>query len=249
MKTNDIMNIIKNENSPIFLNREVFEMDYIPDIYKYRDEQLTKMAMYCNSIPDNIAPKNLLLTGGNATGKTTTLKTFFKMLNESFNNLKTVYINCQLYNTENAVYGKIYNDLHNIKGSTNGKTNSFLFNAITSRILKQNKILILGLDDFDSFKSINDLNKMLYNFLRIHEMEDNIQIAIFTVSNKDNLILNPSVDTIFNRIPILFNQYSLKQMYNILNDRCTYGFYNGVISDELIHEVAQRSYDLSLIHI
>lgn len=74
-------------------------------------------------------------------------------------------------------------------------------------------------------------------------MEDSIPIAIFTVSNKHNLILNPSVDTIFNRIPILFNQYSLKQMYNILKDRCTYGFYNGVISDELIHEVAERSYD------
>ena len=78
-------------------------MDYVPDIYKYRDEQLAKMAMYCNSIPDDIAPKNLQLCGGNATGKTTTLKQFFKMLNEAFPNIVTVYINCQLFNTENTV--------------------------------------------------------------------------------------------------------------------------------------------------
>lgn len=243
MKTQDLMNIIRTEESPVFLNREVFEMDYIPDIYKYRDEQLGKMAMYCNSIPDNIAPKNLQLCGCNATGKTTTLKQFFKMLNEAFPNVETVYINCQLFNTENAVYGKIYNKLFGVKGSITGKSNSMLFSKITEKLKKENKILIIGLDDFDSFKSIDGLNKMLYNFLRIHEAEEGIQICIFTVSNKDDLMLAPAVETIFNRIPIVFDQYSLEQMYHILDDRCTYGFYRGVISDELIRAVAKKSYN------
>ena len=244
MKTQDLMNIIKDEESPVFLNREVFEMDYIPDIYKYRDEQLSKMAMYCNSIPDNIAPKNLQLFGGNATGKTTTLKQFFNMLDEAFPNVETVYINCQLFNTENAVYGKIYNQLFGFKGSINGKSNSMLFNKIVEKLKKENKILIIGLDDFDSFKSMDGLNKMLYNFLRIHEVEEGMQICIFTVSNKENLKLTPAVETIFNRIPIVFDQYSLEQMYHILDDRCRYGFYPGVISDELIRVVANKSYNI-----
>ena len=243
MKTQDLINIISDEESPVFLNREVFEMDYVPDIYKYRDEQLAKMAMYCNSIPDNIAPKNLQLCGGNATGKTTTLKQFFKMLNEAFPNIVTVYINCQLFNTENTVYGKIYNKLYGVKGSINGKSNTMLFDKIVARLKKENKILIIGLDDFDSFKSRDGLNKMLYNFLRIHEAEEGLQICIFTVSNKDDLMLAPAVETIFNRIPIVFDQYSLEQMYHILDDRCTYGFYRGVISDELIRVVANKSYN------
>lgn len=243
MKTQDLISIINEGESPVFLNREVFEMDYIPDIYKYRDEQLGKMAMYCNSIPDNIAPKNLQLYGGNATGKTTTLKQFFNMLNEAFPNVETVYINCQLFNTENAVYGKIFNQLYGMKGTITGKTNSLLFSKITERLKKENKILIIGLDDFDSFRSLDGLNKMLYNFLRIHEAEDGIQISVFTVSNKDDLMLAPAVETIFNRVPILFDQYSLEQMYHILNDRCRYGFYPGVISDELIRVVAERSYN------
>ena len=244
MKTQDLMNIIDSGDSPVFANREVFEMDYIPDIYKYRDEQLSKMATYCNSIPHNIAPKNLQLCGGNATGKTTTLKQFFNMLNEAFTNIVTVYINCQLFNTENTVYGKIYNKLYGMKGSINGKSNTLLFDKIVEKLKKEKKILIIGLDDFDSFKSRDGLNKMLYNFLRIHEAEEGIQICIFTVSNKENLKLAPSVETIFNRVPIVFDQYSLEQMYHILDDRCAFGFYPGVISDELVRVVANKSYDL-----
>ena len=243
MKTKELMNIIRNEHSPVFKSREVFEMEYIPDIYNYRDEQLTKMATFCSSIPYDIAPKNLLLTGGNATGKTTTLKAFFNMLNDEFSNVETVYINCQLYNTENMVYSKIYKQLFNIEDSTVGKTNTFLFKAITNKIQEDNTILIIGLDDFDNFKSIEGLNKMLYRFLRAHEMVGNIQISIFTVSNRNDLILNPSVDTIFNRVPIVFDQYSLEQMYHILHDRCEYGFAKGVIDDELIRYVAKKSYD------
>lgn len=56
-------------------------------------------------------------------------------------------------------------------------------------------------------------------------------------------MLAPAVETIFNRIPIVFDQYSLEQMYYILDDRCTYGFYRGVISDELIRVVANKSYN------
>lgn len=244
MKTQDLINIIDSGESPVFMNREVFEMDYIPDIYKYRDEQLGKMAMYCNSIPDNIAPKNMQLCGGNATGKTTTLKQFFKMLDEAFPNIVTVYINCQLFNTENTVYGKIYNKLYGMKGSINGKSNTLLFDKIVEKLKKEKKILIIGLDDFDSFKSRDGLNKMLYNFLRIHEAEEGIQICIFTVSNKADLKLAASVETIFNRVPIVFDQYSLEQMYHILDDRCTFGFYPGVISDVLVREVANKSYNI-----
>lgn len=71
-----------------------------------------------------------------------------------------------------------------------------------------------------------------------------MQICIFTVSNKENLKLTPAVETIFNRIPIVFDQYSLEQMYHILDNRCRYGFYPGVISDELIRVVANKSYNI-----
>lgn len=244
MKTKDLVSILQNNESPVFRNRDVFEMDYVPDIYKYRDEQLTKMAMYSNSIKDNVAPKNLLLTGGNATGKTTTLKQFFKILDDEFGNVESVYVNCQVFNTENAVYGQVYKALYNIRSSVNGKNNDLLFSKIVEKLKQENKILILGLDDFDSFKSRQSLNKMLYNFLRIHEMEPGIQICIFTVSNKGDIILEPAVETIFNRIPIFFNQYSREQMYHILSDRCEYGFVKGVITDNLIREVAERAFNI-----
>ena len=243
MNINMMKEIIFSESS-IFSNREVFEMTYVPDIYKYRDGQLTKMASHAMSLAHNIAPKNMSLTGGNATGKTTTLKQFFKMLNEAFPNVVTVYVNCQLTNTENMVYGEIYRKVLENNDSLIGKTNNTLFKKIIENLIEKKKILIIGLDDYDSFKSRDGLNKLLYNFLRIHEKDPEVQISIFTVSNMKDLALDPSVESIFNRIPILFDQYSFEQMYHILHDRCEFGFRPNVISDDLVKKVARRAYDI-----
>ena len=229
--------------SNIFANREVFEMTYIPDIYNYRDVQLNVMTAHSQAISDNIAPKNLHLTGGNATGKTSTLKLFLGMLDDAFDNVITVYVNCQLTNTENMVYGEIFRKVVDEKENLNGKTNNKLFKKIIEKIIAERKILVLGLDDYDNFKTRDGLNKLLYNFLRIHEKEPEAQVSIITASIMKDLALEPSVESIFERITILFDQYSYPQMYHILKDRCEFGFRRDVIDDDMIMLAARKAYN------
>ena len=61
---NEILNII-NEQGTIFKNKCVFEMSYVPEIWKFREQEYNLMATYCRSLSENIAPKHLLLTGDN----------------------------------------------------------------------------------------------------------------------------------------------------------------------------------------
>ena len=243
MNQKEFLEIIYQKRSTVFLNPRVFGMSYAPDVFKYRDDQLNKLATYCSCIADDVAPKNLLLKGGNATGKTTTIIRFIEMLEKTFTNVDVVYINCQMDNTPHAVYGEIYSRICNPNGAIIGNTNKNLFNKIIENLKETNKMLIICLDDFDRFNQKEGLNDMLYKFLRIHEVEPEVQISIFTISNNENFYFDSDVRTIFNRIPIVFKDYTRDEMYGILKDRCKYGFRPDVISDDLIMEVAKIAYD------
>lgn len=237
----EILNII-NEQGTIFKNKCVFQMGYVPEIWKFREREFGLMATYCRSLTENIAPQHLLITGDYATGKTTTLKQFLEVLNDNFDKVRTVYINCKLNKTEYQIYSRIYQQLNHIKQPINGYNTKHLFEKIIEKLLKENLILILALDDFDSIKNREELNKALYNLLRVHEVKKGVQISIFSVSNMGDLLIDPIVQTIFNRVEIKFDNYSLSQMNEILKDRCMYGFFEGVISEDTVRIVAERAY-------
>ncbi|WP_295618226.1 AAA family ATPase [uncultured Methanobrevibacter sp.] len=242
MNKNEFLKAINHRGSSVFANEKVFGMNYVPDIFNYRDEQVNKLAAYCRCIGNNIAPRNLLLTGENATGKTTTLKYFLRLLLDEFSNVEVIYVNCQMDNTPNAIYREIYREVCNSDGAVIGNTNTTLLEKITENLKQTNKILIVCMDDFNRFKSKEGLNDMLYNFLRIHEVEPNVQISIFTISYEEDLNSDSAVRSVFNRSTIFFEQYTQDEMYGILKNRCEYGFRPDVISDDLIMEVAKRAY-------
>jgi cell division control protein 6 len=80
----------------------------------------------------------------------------------------------------------------------------------------------------------------------MYERQDikNAKVSVFKVTSyRKKVIVDPNVATIFHPIEVEFRPYIHREMYHILKERCRLGFYKDVISDEIIHEVAQRSYD------
>lgn len=238
----DLKSIIEEEGT-IFLNRDVFNLDYIPDVYPFRDEQLKEMASNSKDLIYNKAPKTMLLKGGYATGKTSTLKNFFKMINEGFPNVKCIYIQCQFTNTEYEILTEIYNNLfdNKIKFGTHSK---YIFNKIIKKLKDEDLVLVLGLDEYDNIKNSIELNNILYKFLRTKEKYESVEIGIIIVgSSVLSIRLDDSVYTIFKRIPITFPNYSREQLYSILKLRCQEGFYPGVISEDILLNVVQKTFD------
>lgn len=238
----DLKSIIEEEGT-IFLNRDVFNLDYIPERYPFRDEQLQEMASNSKDLINGKAPKTMLLKGGYATGKTSTLKNFFNMINEGFPNVKCIYIQCQFSNTEHDILGEIFNTIFDYKAKT-GTNTKFLFDKIVKKLKDEDLILVLGFDEFDSLKNSHELNNVLYKFLRVNEKFDSVQIGILIVgSSVLALRLEDSVHTIFKRIPINFPNYNREQLYYILKLRCQEGFYPGVISEDILLKVVQETYE------
>lgn len=237
---------IIRENGTVFIDRMVFTMDYLPEIYKYRDKQLDKMATYSKNLNEELAPHHMMLTGSFATGKTTSIKKFFKELKDYYGDkVEYVYISCQFQETEYKVLKKIYYKLKGGIRVPNGLSTSTIHNRIMKKLQKENKILLIALDDYNYIKTNKELNKLLYKLLRAHEQYDNVKISVFLITNNEDFFaFNPDIATVFDPVIVNFYPYSLPQIYDILKQRCQAGFIKGTVTKDILMKVADYTYNM-----
>lgn len=89
-----IKDILMGEET-LFRNVEAFNPDYIPDRLLHRDLQMEALAMCLRPALRGGKPKNAVILGAPATGKTTALRKVFQMVEETSDKLYCVYVNCQ----------------------------------------------------------------------------------------------------------------------------------------------------------
>jgi len=233
------------EMQTIFIEKEVFTLRYCPETIKHRRSQIQEILYNLKDSLDNHKnPYNMIFKGSRATGKTVTIKYFFSLVEKRYTNVKTVHINCKNRGTQYGIYLKIYEDLFNKKMGVGGLSTLALIDKIVDKLVKKDIILLVALDDMDSVKNDEEINDALYNLLRIHEVDQNAKLAVFSVT-KDNtiLFLNQDVATVFNAIEVQFPKYTYKEIHNILKQRCDLGLYKGAMSDELLSDIAKFVHD------
>lgn len=234
-----LKNIIEEEGT-IFQDNEIFTLEYVPDEYEYRDSQLKTMAIHSTSIKRGVRPSTFLLRGGCATGKTTAMIKFFEELESYFPNVVTAHVNCQLYSTEFKVLSEIHKAVFGNDMKITGRSSDELYHNIMNHLLKNEEVLVIGLDDFNFMKGLNDT---LYRLLRAHESYRGVQVGICAITSEVNEIkLKPIVSTVFLPVEINFPKYDIDQIYDILKKRCDIGFYPGVIKEEVLDRVVQLTY-------
>lgn len=135
---NDLFNDIINEEGTLFKNSEVFTLEYLPEIIRFRDKQLQAMTTYSKSLNSGYYPVNMEITGLYGTGKTTTVKKYFEIVKKRFDNVITIHLNCQFDVTENQMLTKIYNEIYNKKTSS-GVTDYLLKKKIISYLAETEK--------------------------------------------------------------------------------------------------------------
>ena len=110
MKNWDSKSIIEQEGT-IFLNSEIFKINYLLNEYPFREGQYKEMLAYSKEVKNGKAPKNMLLKGTFATGKTSILKLYLRTMKEDYPNIIISYINCNINRTENEIFNKIYESI------------------------------------------------------------------------------------------------------------------------------------------
>lgn len=244
MKIEDKLVKILNETGTIFKDKEVFTLDYQPPSIRFRDKQLQTMASHYVGITEGAKPTNLFLKGTYATGKSSTVKTFFKVLECMSDKIVTVHLNCIFYNTEYKVVHRIYERVFNTKKGWGSNTHH-LFKKIMMELIRQDKCLVVCLDDFNNFNNSKELNNTLYNLLRANETYPDVRVSLITVSSKetDLLGLDPNVVTVFHPCVVDFPQYTREELLSILGQRVDLGFFPGVVSGDVLDLVVGECFD------
>ncbi|MBP2144683.1 cell division control protein 6 [Methanofollis sp. W23] len=229
----------------LFRDPEVFEIDYVPEQFNHRETQMRELAFQIKPGFRGGRPLNSICRGLPGTGKTTSVRKLFAQVEEEESRLVPVYINCQIDNTKFAVFAQIYQKLAGRHPPASGTSFKQIFNAVAKHLLKEEKVLIVALDDANYLLYENEINKVLYPLLRSHESYPGTRIGVISIISDMNVDLSREVDprvfSVFRPTEIYFPPYSADEVHHILSERVMTGLYPGALTDSMLDLVVEQT--------
>ena len=239
-----IEDILMHDES-LFKNINAFDPDYVPPNYNFRDTQMEAMAIAIRPAILKGQPSNAVVLGSPATGKTTAIKKVFELVEKNTEDVVCVYINCQLNTTRFGIFSQIHKKIFGFLPPETGVPFSKIYSKIMTYLQKNNKALIVALDDINYLFHSKFANKIAYDILRAYEEYPGVRSSIFAIISdlEFKYSFDKNVNTVFIPQEITFPLYTVAEIENILKDRVQAGFYPNVISDDLLEEIAIFTYE------
>ena len=224
----------------LFQNINAFDPDYLPPNYNFRDTQMEAMAMSIRPAMRGGQPSNAVVLGSPATGKTTAIRKVFELVENSTEKVACVYINCQLHTTRFGIFSQIYKKLFGHVPPETGVPFSRIYDQIMKHLQKNERALVIALDDINYLFQSKNANKVVYDLLRAYEEYPGVKSSIFAILSdlEFKYAFDKNVNTVFIPQEITFPLYSYSEIENILGDRVNAGFFPNVISDDLLEQIS-----------
>lgn len=229
----------------VFKDINVFNPDYTPQNYDFRDKQMEAMAINIRPALKNSRPINAVILGSCATGKTTAVKKVFELVEQTSNKVVCCYINCQLHTTKFSIFSQIFKKIFGHEPPETGVPYSRVYKQVMNYLLNEDKALIVAFDDVNYLFQSNQANKIFYDILRAYEEFPGVNTGLFAILSdlEFKYALDKNVNTVFIPQEIVFQPYTRSELYEILSKRAKYGFYEGVISKDILEEITDYTLD------
>ena len=229
----------------LFQDMEVFEFDFVPGQFDFRDTQEQELAFQIQPALRGGRPLNTICRGLPGTGKTTSIRKLFTEIEEHSAKVVPVLINCQLDNTKFAIFSRIYQSLLRHKAPSSGTSFKQVFDAVCTHLVEEGTVLLVCLDDANYLMYEDEINKVLYTLLRAHESHPGAKIGVIAVISDMAVDLMKTVDirvaSVFQPTDIYFPPYDEDEIKEILRQRIRQGFYPGVISEEMLSLITEQT--------
>lgn len=219
---------------------EVFDEDYIPEEILFRDSQIRRIAFNLKPTEHGSRPVNMLCLGPPATGKTTVIKHILRMAE---NSVKGVYVNCQVHQSRQQVFLKIFESLYGYIPPS-GISFQKLYSAILKRAVENGDVLLLVLDDINLLPP-KLADEVLFLILKGHEEQEGFKAGVAGISTDMKFLaaLDSKTTSIFHPDEIVFPVYDLEEMLEILRRRAAEGVIGGRVGDEALEFIAEKAFE------
>jgi cell division control protein 6 len=229
----------------LFRDPEVFEFDYVPEQFQFRESQMRELAFQIRPGLRGGRPLNSICKGLPGTGKTTSVHKLFSEIEDTTKKLVPVYVNCQIDNTKFAIFSQVYRKLTGHLPPASGTSFKQLFDAICRILQRDEIVLLVALDDANYLLYENEINKVLYTLLRAHEAFEGIRAGVIVIISDLDVDLVKAVDarvsSVFRPTEIYFPPYEHAEIRDIMQARVMQGMYPGVISEEMLSLVIDQT--------
>ncbi|MBP1924022.1 cell division control protein 6 [Halorubrum alkaliphilum] len=226
----------------VFRDESVFEIDYVPETFHHRESQLESLKYALRPAVRGSRPLNTVVRGPPGTGKTTAVQKLFSEL-RARTEVRTVRVNCQVDSTRYAVFSRLFEGIFEYEPPSSGISFKKLFGQITDRLVEEDEVLVVALDDVNYLFYENEASDALYSLLRAHEAHSGARIGVIVVSSDLSLDVIDDLDTrvqsVFRPEEVYFPVYGATEIYDILGERAKRGFHEGVIGDAELDRVAE----------
>jgi len=229
----------------LFRDPEVFDPDFVPEQFNFREAQMRELAFQLRPGLRGARPLNTVCRGLPGTGKTTTVRKLFTEVEETTKTLVPVYVNCQIDNTTFGIISEIYHRLSGHTPRSSGTSTKRVFDAVARVLEREQKILVVALDDANYLLYENELNRVLYSLLRTHEVYPGTKVGVVVILSDLTIHLPARLDarvqSVFRPNEVYFNPYSTTEVEAILDERSRQGFYPGVLNTEMLSLVVDQT--------
>jgi cell division control protein 6 len=230
----------------VFRDEHVFEIDYVPETFRHRETQLQSLKYALRPAVRGSRPLNTMVRGPPGTGKTTAVQKLFGEL-QGQTSVRPVQVNCQVDSTRYAVFSRVFEHVFDYEPPSSGISFKKLFGQITDRLVEDDEVLVVALDDVNYLFYENEASDTLYSLLRAHEAHSGARVGVLIVSSDLSLDIMDELDTrvqsVFRPEEVYFPVYDEPEIVDILRDRSKRGFHEGVIGEAELERVAGLTED------
>ena len=230
----------------VFRDEHVFEIDYVPESFLHRKTQMESLKYALRPAVRGSRPLNVMAQGPPGTGKTTAIQIMFDELRGQ-TDIEAVRVNCQVNSTRYSVFSRLFEGVFDYEPPSSGISFKKLFSQVTDRLVDENCVLVVALDDVNYLFYESEASDTLYSLLRAHEEQGGAKIGVIVVSSDLDLdmieALDGRVQSVFRPEEVYFPKYDEPEIGEILRERVRRGFYDGVVDAPVLDRVAELTAD------